>query len=183
MEGRNKQEWINAGYQMISELGFNHSNIESIARSINKNKSSFYHYFGDWEIFEESLLDQHLKAVNQFSADAKQCENIIPDMVNLFVQHKDDFLFHKQLRIYRKNKTYKDCFESAYRIYEDAIITKWTSFIKLDEQTLLARRILNLISENFLLQITPENFNYDWLKNYLINIADLLVELTVQAKK
>ena len=40
---------------MVSENSFTNVNVESIARVINKNKSSFYYYFGDWAGFEDDL--------------------------------------------------------------------------------------------------------------------------------
>ena len=167
MKGKSKQEWINKGYEMISEHGFSKVNVEAIARVMNKSKSSFYHYFGDWEGFEDDLLEYHLTLAKAFAIDVSKCENIIPDMLNLFLAHKTDIFFHKQLRINREKPHYKRCFESVYSLFENAILKEWIAFLKLEDQSFLATKILTLISENFLLQITHENYNYHWLKNYL----------------
>ena len=168
---------------MASANGFSSLSVESIGRAINKNKSSFYHYFGDWAVFEEALLEHHLHLSKQFALDANQCQNIIPDMVDLFVAHETDIFFHKQLRINRKKPQYKKCFEEVFRMYEEAILQRWTDHLQLKDQPLLASKILNLVSENFLLQITPENFNAEWMKNYLADIASLLVAMGAPAKK
>jgi len=57
---------------MVAEHGFASVNIESISRSMNKSKSSFYNYFGDWEVFEELLLEHHLKASKAFADEAEK---------------------------------------------------------------------------------------------------------------
>ena len=74
MKGKSKQAWIEQGYQMASANGFNSLSVEAIGRAINKNKSSFYHYFGDWAIFEDALLEHHLHLSKQFARDANQCQ-------------------------------------------------------------------------------------------------------------
>ena len=105
MKGKNRQIWLEKGYQMISEKGFTKVNVESIARTINKNKSSFYYYFGDWEGFEESLLEYHLSLAEEFAVKINNCANIIPDMLEVFLDYKTDIFFHKQLRINRDKPT------------------------------------------------------------------------------
>ncbi|MEL7252228.1 MAG: TetR/AcrR family transcriptional regulator [Bacteroidota bacterium] len=183
MKGKKRQEWIEQGYQVAATEGFSSLSIESISRAINKNKSSFYHYFGDWDGFEDALLAYHLELSREFAREANQCQNIIPDMLDLFVAHETDIFFHKQLRINRKKPQYKQCFEEVYSMYEEAILNRWTHYLQLDDQPLLARKILNLVSENFLLQITPANFNAEWMKNYLADITHLLVAMGKPAKK
>jgi AcrR family transcriptional regulator len=93
MKGKSKQEWLEKGYQMVSQNGFTNVNVESIARSLNKNKSSFYYYFGDWTGFEEALLQYHLQLAKEFAADASKCQSIIPDMIDLFRDSQSGYLF------------------------------------------------------------------------------------------
>jgi AcrR family transcriptional regulator len=182
MKEKSKQAWIKQGYEMISEHGFSKVNVEAIARVMNKSKSSFYHYFGDWEGFEKDVLEYHLKRAKAFAIEANKCESIIPGMLNLFLAHKADIFFHKQLRINREKPHYKRCFESAYGLFEHAILDEWIAFLKLEDQSFLAAKILTLVSENFLLQITHKNYNYPWLKNYLLEVSKLLLDITTQTK-
>ncbi len=69
MSNQKSLQWIEEGYLMISRNGFSSLKIETIARSISKNKSSFYHYFGDVEVFEEELLKYHIYKVEQFAGN------------------------------------------------------------------------------------------------------------------
>ena len=183
MKRKGNVAWIEAGYLMVSKDGFKSLQVESIARAINKNKSSFYHYFGDLEIFEEALLEQHKNLAKQFALDANACENIIPDMIQLFINHKSDIFFHKQLRINREKPEHKKCFESVYNLFEEAIIEKWISFIQLENQSFLAKKFLELLSENFLLKITDDNFSEEWLINYLKDISNFMLGINSRPLK
>jgi AcrR family transcriptional regulator len=177
MKGKKKQEWVEKGYQMISDHGFTNVNVESIARLLNKNKSSFYYYFGNWDVFEEALLEYHLDLAKQFAEEVARCQSIIPDMVHLFIRHQTDIFFHKQLRINRTKPHFKKCFEKVFNLFEQAVHDQWVAFLNLEKQSFLAAKILILISENFLLQITHENFEYDWLENYLLQTAQLMQDM------
>ncbi|MDF1695350.1 MAG: TetR/AcrR family transcriptional regulator [Saprospiraceae bacterium] len=177
MKTNNKQIWLEIGYQMIAEHGFTKVNVESIGRSIGKNKSSFYHYFGDWKGYVEALLHYHLSRAEDFALKINNCETIIPGMVEIFLDYKIDIFFHKQLRINRQNPLYAQCFESVYSLFETAIVEKWKSFLMLENRTFLATKILALISENFLLKITHTSYDYDWLHTYLFDVAKLINDI------
>ncbi|MEM6966824.1 MAG: TetR/AcrR family transcriptional regulator, partial [Bacteroidota bacterium] len=160
-------QWITAGYALFSQKGTNGLNIEWIARSLDKNKSSFYHYFGNAASFEIELLDYHLQRVKAFAELARACEYLVPDVLNLFIERKEDFFFHKQLRLHRENPNYKFCYEKAFKIFEGAFLDKWTDYLGLNHQPLFASTFLQLIAENFLLRITTSSFDYNWLAAYL----------------
>ena len=183
MKENKKLEWIEEGYRLVAEHGFKSINIESIARAIGKNKSSFYHYFGDTEIYQSELLDYHLERSETFANQVSRCKNMKPDLVNIFVDHKTDLFFHKWLRINRANPEYKKCFERVFENYENAILEEWANFLGLEQQRLFAQTFLHLIAENFLLQITWETYNYDWLSKYLDEISDVLQQMNSAANK
>ena len=123
MTSHKKQEWIKEGYRMVANTGFNNLNIKSIALTLKKSKSSFYHYFGDKAIFEAELLNYHLDRVEAFSQEVAKCKSIRPDYLNLLLAYKTDFLFHKQLRLNRDKPNHKKCFEKAFTIYSCLLYT------------------------------------------------------------
>ncbi len=183
MKNKGKQQWVEKGYQLVSEVGFTKVNIEYLSREINKNKSSFYYYFGDWDGFEEELLAHHLAFGKRFELEAQGCKRIIPDMIELFLRSKTDVFFHKQLRIYRQNPKFKECFESVYGMFENAIIGQWALFLNMQMQPMLAGKFLTLISENFLLRITNEDYTFSWMESYLSEISNLMSDTNPRSKK
>jgi len=52
--------WITKGYRSFAYEGPNGLKVERLSNDVGKNKSSFYHLFGDLEIFQDNLLTYHL---------------------------------------------------------------------------------------------------------------------------
>lgn len=169
-----KEVWITEAYQTVALEGFERLSVELLARKVGKNKSSFYHYFGDMELFEKTLLDYHLEATKHFAAEITACERLNPDVLNLMIQLKTDLFFHKQLRINREKPTCRACFEKSYQVFQEAIFDKWITFLGLTHQKFFGEALLNLASENFLLRITQSNLTFDWLIGYVSEFAEMM---------
>lgn len=169
--------WVEKGYEMVSDSGFSGLSVELIARNVGKNKSSFYHHFGDLEVFKTALLSHHVDRTKHFAAELEECESIRPGMIHVFLRYKTDFLFHKQLRIERGDSECEKCCEEVHKLFESAIEETWAVYLQLENQKLLARTFLRLVSENSLLQITKENYLFDWLDDYLSDVSEMLAKL------
>ena len=170
--------WIKEGYELFASHGKAGLNVEEIARRVNKNKSSFYHYFGDLESFESVLLDFHITQGEEFSDALSKCNNLDPEMIQVFIDRRTDVLFHKQLRINRENKLYSQTFERVYKKLEPALLQKWKEYLGLEQIPFFAQSFLNIVSENFLLRIKESDFTYEWIKGYI----DELKMVTAQMK-
>ena len=66
---------------------------------------------------------------------------------------------------------------------EEASIDKWMEFLGLNQQRMFAGTFLHLVAENFLLQITEETYNYEWLNNYLEDINGVLKQMSTAPGK
>jgi AcrR family transcriptional regulator len=165
-----KKPWILIGYDIFSKDGKNGLKVEVIARLAKKSKSSFYHHFAEMDLFIEDLLAYHLERAKIISDRERLCKTMVPDVLNLLLEFKQDLLFNRQLRVNRHILTYKNCFEKANLFVEDAILDIWSEALGLSDKTYLSRIIFNLTIENFYLQITEETFTYDWLLDYFNNI-------------
>ncbi|MEM6725564.1 MAG: TetR/AcrR family transcriptional regulator [Bacteroidota bacterium] len=183
MNSKKKQVWLETGYQLVAEKGFENLNIGVLARTMDKNKSSFYHYYGDWEGFEEALLAYHLELAIPFSKKVRDCEDVVPGLINVFLEHKTDLFFHKQLRINRSKPHIKRCYQLAYDQFVEAVHDQWVAFLGLERQSFLAIKFLDLIIDNLLLQINNEHYNYNWLHEYIIGHAKFLSDIKASAKE
>ncbi len=177
-----RQPWINIGYELFSQQGPKGLKVAVLSKLVNKNKSSFYHHFADIEVFTAFLLVHHLERTKEIAIRAKACEKMVPDMLHLLVNIKQDLLFNRQLRINRQLPEFKSCFEKANKIVENAFIKIWSEALGLDEKENLAQIVLNLTVENFYLQITAETLCYDWILNYFNEIL-LMVKVLRTSKK
>ena len=168
-----KEEWIKVGYKNFAVDGPKELKIERLARQVQKNKSSFYHYFSDTEIFTQQLLEYHLVQAGIVAEKESQCKTQ-PELIDILVFHKMDLLFNRQLRIHRENPLFKSCFEKVSTIATPAIMGIWSKIIELDDQSYLAGLVFKLGIENFYLQITEENLNHNWLNDYFAEFKHLI---------
>ncbi len=169
--------WIKEGYFIFSREGTQGLNVERIARQINKNKSSYYYYFGDLDIFVEALLDYHLERADQIAALGRQCKNMDPDVINLMVDTKDDLFFSKQLRLNLKNPAFKRCFDKSFKIITDSFMDQWTVAIRFEDRPGLAKILFKLIVDNFFLQVNDENLTYEWFHEYMNEIRFIIEQV------
>lgn len=180
---KNKLIWVKEGYFVFGRKGPTGINIENLAKRLSKSKSSFYHYFGDMENFQELLLKFHLERAEQISKWGKACKNMDPDVINLLVETKDDLLFNKQLRLNIQNPLYKDCFEKSFKKITDSYLDKWNISIGFEQKPMLGKVILNLLVDNFFLQVNDENLTYQWFHEYLKNLRTVIQQIQISFHK
>ncbi len=168
---------INTGYNQISEIRFEGLNVELLANRMSSSKSSFYHYFGGLDEFKMELFQHHLRKAEELSQKIKESKSLIPDLVNIFILDREDILFHKQVRIFREDKIFRECFEKAYEKVEHAILEKWINHLALQNRPMFAKSLLGLVSDNFLLRITNQSFNHAWLKDYINELSYLVAQM------
>ncbi len=183
MPDKKFQPWLVIGYKIFSKEGPTGLKVERIAKEVGKSKSSFYHHFAEPDLFTESLLQFHHEKAMDIARQVQRCKSMVPDMLNLLLEVKEDIFFNRQLRIHRQNPAFKNCFEQSHEPIERALLKIWTDALGLDDKTSLARLFLNLTVENFYLQVTEETFTYSWLKIYLHNIQAMVREMKKSSLK
>ncbi|MDX1905587.1 MAG: TetR/AcrR family transcriptional regulator [Bacteroidia bacterium] len=162
--------WIQAGYAVFAQKGPAGLKVESLARKVGKSKSSFYHHFADLEVFTEQLLACHRVRSRWIAEQERACRQLVPDLLLLIVTIKEDLLFNRQLRIHRQVPAFRACFEQVSAEVGDAMLGIWAEALGLSDRTHLAQVVLNLVIENFYLQITEETLTYPWLEAYVAQI-------------
>ena len=165
--------WIKTGYRIFAIEGPNGLKVEKLAKISQKNKSSFYHFFSDMEIFISKLLKQHIEQI-LIIAEKETDTKSINDISEILIEHKLDLLFNRQLRIYRDILHFKKCFLKTNEILMPAFLPVWKEIIGLNENSYLAQMVLLLSIENFFLQITNETLNEIWLKKYFSEIKTMV---------
>jgi AcrR family transcriptional regulator len=174
MPNDSKQAWILCGYRLFAQAGPNGLKVEVLARAVGKNKSSFYHHFADLEVFTEILLSYHLERSAIIADRERQCKQVVPELLHLMVEVKEDLLFNRQLRINRNVSQFRQCFETASQEVGAAIIGIWAEALGLSGNSPLALMVLNLSLENFYLQITEETLTYEWLLSYVKGLQSMV---------
>jgi AcrR family transcriptional regulator len=169
----NKEKWILKGYEHFALEGLSGLKIEPIANEVGISKSSFYHHFGDIECFIELLLKHHIERSLVISKKERNAAIIDPDLINIIIEHKIDFLFNKQLRINSNHKLFPETLEHSNQVVGDLFSMRWVNDINQKLTKNQTEAILQLVIENFFLQITNNNINYNWLAEYFKNLKSI----------
>jgi AcrR family transcriptional regulator len=161
-----KEIWISSGYETFAFSGQGGLKIEPLAKKVGKNKSSFYHYFADLELFIEELLKYHVEQSYIIAKKEQNAKNINPELIDIIVEHKTDILFNRQLRINRERKIFLDILTKSNEIVGNAFVMLWVRDLDLNLTQKQLESIFELAIENFYLQINADNLNQQWLSNY-----------------
>lgn len=180
MKNETEQPWLEAGYDIFSKDGPAGLKVEHLARKVGISKSSFYHLFVDVEIFQEKLLEYHIKRAKEMSDQSQKCQNIAPDILNLFLEKKTTLFFNRQLYIHRNNQLFQTYSEKATAIVEHTYFDKWVDLLGLQSQKHIAKNILKIYTDNFFLRISEETLTYEWLQSLLEEIKILVNEIKKQ---
>ncbi len=168
-----KKLWIEKGYLNFAAEGPSELKIQRLAKSLGKNKSSFYHYFATIELFHDELLVKHLFNIRSMAEKFKVAESK-QELILILLDYKSDLLFNRQLRVHRHVNSFQNCFMKTNEIVGDSIIDIWKEILGLENNSYLARLVLKLSVENFFLQITKENLNDTWLEDYFLRLSQMV---------
>jgi len=170
---KTKEIWIKEGYKVFAIHGEKGLKIESLAKVVGINKSSFYHYFVDLEIFIDQLLEYHLFQSKIIADKENKAEYIDPELIEILIEHKIDLLFNRQLRINQNNQNYLKTLQISNKIIGNVFINIWVKDHKLTLKNNQMEGLFELAIENFFLQINDDNLNYNWLKVYFNNLKEI----------
>ena len=125
ISNRTKQQWIEKGYEHFALYGPENLSINKISKEIGSSRASFYHHFGDIEVFIEGLLDMHWQIHQQFFSDgALECKKLFPDLYLLLEQYPIPLRFTRQLFLNRNNPAYNFLFIKVYSASAKAFMLK-----------------------------------------------------------
>ncbi|MCX6317154.1 MAG: TetR/AcrR family transcriptional regulator [Bacteroidetes bacterium] len=170
----NKAVWIKTGYELFAYAGEEALKIEPLARKVGKSKSSFYHHFADLELFMEVLLAYHLEQSTVIAHKEIQATRIDPDIIHVFIEHKTDLLFNRQLRIHKNIPAFAAAVYQSDKMVGNSFVHLWLRDTGMEMPQQQLEAIFALALENFYLQINPANLNYPWLSAYFSSLKEML---------
>lgn len=116
-----KEKWVNEGYKQFAENGPDKLSINNISRAIGSSRASFYHYFGELDIFIDELLAVHWNISETFKETGKKrCRNLLPDVYDLLAEYPIPLQFNLQLFHNRYQPNFNLLFIKSYSAIAEA---------------------------------------------------------------
>lgn len=175
--------WLDAGYEAFAAEGPAGLKVEALARKVGKSKSSFYHHFADLDVFTEALLERHTARSLEMTEAEGACPRLVPDLLLLLLDCREDLLFSRQLRIHREVPAFRRCFERTNELAGTAMLDIWAEGIGLRDRKHLAQDMLGLMMENFYAQLTAETLTYAWLERYVEQVRSVVAGIGAAARR
>ncbi|MCU0328963.1 MAG: TetR/AcrR family transcriptional regulator [Chitinophagales bacterium] len=169
--------WILAGYEAFATEGKSGLVIERMAKAIGKNKSSFYHYFGEMELFLEALMTHHIHQSHCIAEKENKAESLDPELIDILLEHKIDLLFNRQLRFYQHEELFSKTLKKSNEIIGFEFVKLWKNQLEVSFSLPQLIGLFDLIIENFFLKINPDNITRPWLQNYFEQINKTILSL------
>src|SRR5688500_1990322 len=134
MSKEKTEAWIKVGYRLFSYEGFESLKVERLARSLELNKSGFYHYFGSMNTYLKGLLEYHVKFAKKVTEEVASCKNLDPDLLLLIIKYKSFFLVESQLLVKCKPIQFGEDVSTAGKIVGIELLPLWRKFTQLPEE-------------------------------------------------
>lgn len=182
-KSKTSQKWIEAGYERFAHEGPSGIQVERLARIIGLNKSGFYHYFGDHDIYIESLVSYHSDRVHQFAVEAGTLKTFDPEYLKLVVTYKLTSMVQMQLGRNQKTQLYAKAFTDLNLTLSSAVAQLWADFIHIPDNPELAIRYYHLVRSTLYANGNGSTeLNYETL-HALANDAKVIVQDLIKREK
>jgi len=125
----NALTWTQQGYELFAEEGLDGIQVERLARMLHLNKSGFYHYFGDMEVYWTTLLEYHKQLAEVYFDDIRMIDTIDPQLFHIMVDRKVSIMFQMQLVRCSKNHTLYNVATLIDQKEEKLIEELWSEYL------------------------------------------------------
>ena len=169
-----KQIWIEKGYEHFALFGPENLSINKISKDIGSSRASFYHYFGDVDVFIEELLDMHWQIGQDFnSAGIESCKKLFPDLHKLVEKYPITLQFTRQLFLNRHIPAFNYMFNKMYSSHSHSfILTLFAEQYGLHQSKEIIENLWITVGDSWYSRLDPNNLsaeNMQQLAEEIIN--------------
>jgi AcrR family transcriptional regulator len=163
-----KLKWLEEGYRQFADYGPDKLSINQISKEIGSSRASFYHYFGDIDVFIDELLSMHWKIIEAFHEVAKKrCTKLVPDLYNELARHPESLRFNLQLFHNRHIPDYNYIFIRTYETGAKAFALKLFKAhfkLKLDDHE--AYKLWLTLGEAWYSRLDPNDLSHESIRKH-----------------
>jgi AcrR family transcriptional regulator len=177
----NAAVWTEEGYTLFANEGLEGIQIERLARTLNLNKSGFYHYFGNLQGFCNELLKLHEKKAELFLEEIKEIKTIDPEYLEALERHRLEILFHIRLIRSKSTSLFYNVAERIDQQEEQIIREVWTAYIGFQDQPDLAIRYFSIVRDMLYTRLNSDNVTFLFMQG-LMTEAKTMMQQIVESK-
>ena len=156
--------WTEQGYSIFAEEGLDGIQVERLARILQLNKSSFYHYFGDIEVFTTELFRLHEQKADVFYDEIKHIKTIDPEYFQKVVEHKVTMMFQVQLYHTKSKPAYYNLAEMIDEKEGPILQHVWNEYLGFGDNADLAVRYFVIVRDMAYRRISLQNMTCEFLR-------------------
>ena len=160
-----RDKWLNEGYRQFAEFGPNKISINHISKVLDVSRASFYHYFGDIDLFIDELLALHWTICEQFNREGRRnCKRLIPDLYLELGKYTLPLKFNLQLFHHRSTPAYNYLFIKSYKSAANAFALKlFTELMGTDHNEDQLRELWFTLGEAWYARLDPNDLSPETL--------------------
>jgi len=180
-KAKNASAWTEQGYTLFAEEGLDGIHIERLARILQLNKSGFYHYFGDMEVYCAELLRLHEQKADIFYDEIKHIKTIDPEYFQKVVEHKVMIMFQVQLYHTKSKPAYYNLAEMIDEKEGPILQHIWNEYLGFGDNADLAIRYFVIVRDMAYRRMSLQNLTVDFLRK-IFTEAKLIMNQTSERK-
>jgi AcrR family transcriptional regulator len=161
------QNWIEAGYEMLSVNGPDGVQVEKLARMLGLNKSGFYHLF-------TSMVQYHSRMNEQFCNEISSANSFSPGFLNLVIKYRTSVLVQMQLRKHSDVPMFRDAFQAAKKRNAPFIIPLWENYLKISGNPALSEELYTIFQDVFFMRIANEDLTFKLADGIAMNFLRII---------
>lgn len=169
--------WLQTGYSLFAADGPDGIQVERLARVMVRNKSGFYHFFGERDTYFDYLAKYHIEQLNDFITDLKSVDSFDPGFLAAIADHPTNMLFNVQLVRNRHLSFCADLLAEVHRQMDPYVLPIWTSFFELEKNPVAAKQFYDIMCDIYSVRMNTRNFNVDVIRKIAIESRSTIREL------
>ena len=177
-KSNNASAWTEAGYLLFAEQGIDGIHVEKLARIVQRNKSGFYHYFGDLEVYYAELLRLHEQKSAQFLAEISQVKNIDPEYLQIVVKYKVSTMFQVHLLRCKHLPAFYNVAEEIDEKESVIVGELWSDYLGFCDNPELAIRYFIIVRDMFYTRASQQNLTYEFVRDLAIEAREVMRQIT-----
>jgi AcrR family transcriptional regulator len=172
-------KWVETGYVLFAESGPSGIQVEKMARILNANKSGFYHYFGDKEIFFSELAEYHDQMGKNFARELETLKKFEPDYIELLLKYKTQLFVQMQMKRHNDSFIFRETYNKVKKRNERVQNPLWSNYLGIPEQPEIALELFDIARD----MIFTRTYMNDISHESLLELFQILKNTVTKIRK